>query len=141
MGAVRVPSGMITSTRLPSSGSASSARANNSWTRSALNVSVVEPCPITIRYPLEQRTGCPLGEQRTTKRSVIDVSCSLCSYAAEGAEAAVDGHDNAVDKARARPAQPDQRADQLLGLAEAASRCVVDDRLAARGERSVVVEQ
>src|SRR4051812_36725168 len=102
MGAVRVLSGMITSTRLPSSANPSSPHASSSRTTSSSKVSVVDPCPVIIAPPPTRAECCP-----------------LVLYTAEGAEAAVHRHDHAVDKARARPAEPDQGAHQLLWGAEA----------------------
>src|SRR3712207_4497188 len=117
MGAERVPSGMITSTRLPSSAIGSSARASSSLALSALSFSVVDPCPMIMGSP-----------------------CAVL-YTAEGAKAPVHRHYDAVDEARAGAAQPDKGADQVLRLAEPSGRRVVDDRLAARGQRVVLVEQ
>src|SRR5690606_20058913 len=58
------------------------------------------------------------------------------SDAAVGAEAAVDGDDDARDEARGVGREPEHRAKQVIRLAEAVHRRVGDDLLAARGEIS-----
>src|SRR6266542_1101575 len=61
--------------------------------------------------------------------------------AAEDAEAAVNGDDDAGDEAGAGTAQPEQRADQLVWLAEAAGGGVVGDLASPLGELSLGREE
>ena len=68
------------------------------------------------------------------------VSCAVL-HTAEGTRAPVHRYDDVVDEARARAAQPDRGADQVIRLAETSGRRMVDDRLATRGYRPVLVEQ
>lgn len=62
-------------------------------------------------------------------------------HTAKGAEAAIHRYDDAIDKAGAGAAEPDQGADQLLGFTKATGGCMIDDRLSACGERAVIIEQ
>ena len=61
--------------------------------------------------------------------------CVFCAvlHTAEDTRAPVHRYDDVVNEARAGAAQPDERADQVVRLAEAAGGRMVDDRLAARG--------
>ncbi len=87
---------------------------------------------------LTQRRGDTRGNQvsRISASSMSRPSVSRL-YAAKGREAAIHGHDDAVDEARAGAAEPEERADEFVRLTEAACRGVGDDGLATRGQAAI----
>src|SRR4051812_3900614 len=69
------------------------------------------------------------------------MALAVRSNAAKGREAAVDRHDNASDEARRIARQPDRGAYQLIRIAKAPQRRMIDDQLAAWREGIVGVQQ
>src|SRR5215208_2081940 len=71
----------------------------------------------------------------------FEIASSIFLYPAEGAEAAVNGNDDAVHESRRGRAKPDQGPHQLLRFAEAPSGGMVHDLTSPLREASVFVEQ
>ena len=59
----------------------------------------------------------------------------------ERTESTVHGNDGAIDETAGRAAQPDQRAHQLVGLAEPAGRGMLDDTFPPRGKAPIIIDE